>query len=412
MTQERCRGCRDLVPQEMLKFRLAESVFIDTALKWGYEEVRTPTLEFLHLFTATGTLTPGMLGQVFSFLDWDGWSGERVVMRPDGTIPVARLYIDSLSDREVARLFYVANVFRFEGSPGSGRERWQCGAELIGGNSALADVELIRLSLEVLELLGLEGSIKVSHSGVIQAVLAQLEPSAEARHKLFDEILDGNETVMARLAEAKPELMAGLKTLLEVTGTSSNYLFNLRSLFGYSADLEASAANFAATLDMLDDIGLSYEIDLTSGRGFEYYTGMIFHLSIDGKTVGGGGRYDNLIALMNGASKPAAGFALYMDELMKLIDMSEYEMDEPDRFLVSFQPGDEARAFAVATDLRDSDYTAEIKLGDHDVMDYDWVLNITNERLLVLSDTETNEEFEFETVDELVEMLGGEASEE
>ncbi len=412
MTQERCRGCRDLIPQEMLKFRLAESVFIDTALKWGYEEVRTPTLEYLHLFTATGTLTPGMLGQVFSFLDWDGWSGERVVMRPDGTIPIARLYTDSLADRDVARLFYVLNVFRFEETPGAGRERWQCGAELVGGNSALADVELVRMSLETLELMGLEGHVKVSHSGVIQAVLAQLEPSAEARHKLFDDILDGNESVMARLAAANPDLMAGLATLLGVTGTSSNYLSNLRSLFGYSADLEAAAADFAATLDMLDDIGLSYEIDLSSGRGFEYYTGVIFHLSVDGKTVGGGGRYDNLIALMGGQPKPAAGFALYMDELMKFLDMSDYEMEEPDRFLISFQPGDEARAFAVATDLRDADYTAEIKLGDPDVMDYDWVLNITEDGLLVLSDTETDEEFEFETVDELVEMLGGEASEE
>ena len=412
MTQERCRGCRDLVPQEMLKFRLAESVFIDTALKWGYEEVRTPTLEYLHLFTATGTLTPGMLGQVFSFLDWDGWSGERVVMRPDGTIPIARLYIDSLADRDVARLFYVINVFRFEDNPSGGRERWQCGAELIGGNSALADAELIRMSLEALELLGLEGHIKISHSGVIQAVLAQLEPSAEARHKLFDEILDGNETVMARLAEAKPELMAGLKTLLEVTGTSSNYLSNLRSLFGYSSELEAAVTNFATTLDLLDDIGLPYEIDLSSGRGFEYYTGIIFHLSVEGNNVGGGGRYDNLIALMNGESKPAAGFALYIEELTKLIDMSEYEMEEPDRFLISFQPGDEARAFAVATDLRDADYTAEIKLGNPDVMDYDWVLTIAEQGLLVLSDTETDEEFEFETVDELVEMLGGEASEE
>jgi histidyl-tRNA synthetase len=333
-------------------------------------------------------------------------------MRPDGTIPIARMYIDSLADREVARLFYVLNIFRFEEKPGAGRERWQCGAELIGGNSALADAELVRLALETLEILGLEGRIKISHSGVIQAILAQLEPSAEARHKLFDEILDGSEAVLDRLAEAKPELMAGLVTLIDVTGTSSNYLSNLRSLFGYSAELETAAADFAASLDMLDDVGVPYEIDLASGRGFEYYTGVIFHLSVDGKTVGGGGRYDNLIALMGGAPKAAAGFALYLDELMKYIDMTEYQMDEPDRFLVDFEPGDEARAFAVATELRDADYSAEIKLGDPDVMAYDWVLSVTADGLLVLSDTETDEEFEFETVDEMVEMLGGEASEE
>ncbi|MEN8614549.1 ATP phosphoribosyltransferase regulatory subunit [Dehalogenimonas sp. THU2] len=412
MSQDRCRGCRDIVPAEMLKFRLAESVFIDTALKWGYEEVRTPTLEYLHLFTSTGTLTPGMLGQVYSFLDWDGWSGERVVMRPDGTIPIARLFADNMAGRDVARLFYVINVFRFQDNPGASRERWQCGAELIGANSALADAELVCMALEVMELLGLNARVKISHSGVIQAVLTQLEPNAEARHKLFDEILDGNETVLSRLKERQPELMAGLEILLNVTGATSDYLDNLRSLFVYSADLEAATASFSDTLDMLDELGVAYDIDLASGRGFEYYTGAIFHFFIDDKALGGGGRYDNLIGLMGGEPRPAAGFALYLDEIMKYVDILGYSIDEPDRFLINFPPGAEAHAFSVATELRDADYTAEIKMGDPDVQEYDWVLNITGDGTLVLSDTETDEEFEFDTVDEMIEMLGGEASEE
>ncbi len=97
---------------------------------------------------------------------------------------------------------------------------------------------------------------------------------------------------------------------------------------------------------------------------------------------------------------------------MNHIDVSEYSLDEPDRFLINFAPGDEAQAFSVATDLRDADYTAEIKMGDPNVQEYDWVLNITDEGLLILSDTETDEEFEFDSIDELIEMLGGEASEE
>ena len=93
MRVQRCKGTRDLSPEEMARFRLIEGAFRDCCLKWGYEEVRTPTLEYLHLFTSTGTLTPSRLNKVYSFLDWDGWSGERVVLRPDGTIPVARLYV-------------------------------------------------------------------------------------------------------------------------------------------------------------------------------------------------------------------------------------------------------------------------------------------------------------------------------
>ena len=95
----KAKGTQDLSPEDMRRFRLIEGVFRDSCLKWGYEEVRTPTLEYLHLFTSTGTLTPSRLNKVYSFLDWDGWSGERVVLRPDGTIPIARLYIEDMKGK-------------------------------------------------------------------------------------------------------------------------------------------------------------------------------------------------------------------------------------------------------------------------------------------------------------------------
>ncbi|MDH4367613.1 MAG: ATP phosphoribosyltransferase regulatory subunit, partial [Dehalococcoidia bacterium] len=146
---------QDLLPDDMLRFRRIEDVFRSCCRNWGYQEVRTPTLEYLYLFTATGTLTPGMLGKVYSFLDWDGWSGERVVLRPDGTIPVARLYIDNLSGRELARLFYVTNIFAFEGTGKKNRERWQCGAEFFGGTKFGPDVEVILLAEDVIRRLGI-----------------------------------------------------------------------------------------------------------------------------------------------------------------------------------------------------------------------------------------------------------------
>src|SRR4030043_72052 len=93
----RCKGMRDMSPAEMAVFHRLEGICRDCFIKWGYSEVRTPTIEYLHLFTSAGTLTPTMLGKVYSFLDWDGWSGERVVLRPDATIPVARLFIENMA---------------------------------------------------------------------------------------------------------------------------------------------------------------------------------------------------------------------------------------------------------------------------------------------------------------------------
>lgn len=166
MGTQRCKGSRDLLPQDMAGFRYIEEVFRSCCLKWGYKEVRTPTLEYLHLFTSAGTLTPSMLSKVYSFLDWNGWSGERVVLRPEVTIPTARLYIENLKKHPLAKLFYVENTFSFEETGKESRERWQCGTELIGYAEPAADVELILLALEVLGKLGCkEMELSLAHAG-------------------------------------------------------------------------------------------------------------------------------------------------------------------------------------------------------------------------------------------------------
>ena len=86
----RSSGMRDLGPQEMQRFRRVERAFLDVCARHEYREIRTPALEPLHLYTATGALSPQLLDGVYSFLDWDGWSGERVVLRPDSTVPAAQ----------------------------------------------------------------------------------------------------------------------------------------------------------------------------------------------------------------------------------------------------------------------------------------------------------------------------------
>ena len=320
MGVQRAKGTQDLSPDEMRRFRLVEGVFRDSCLKWGYEEVRTPTLEYLHLFTSTGTLTPSRLGKVYSFLDWDGWSGERVVLRPDGTIPIARLYIEDMKKRELAKLFYVTNIFIFEETGKESREKWQCGVELIGTGSTAADVELILLALGILKQLGLQDvEVRLSHADLIKALLARFGLNPEEQYSVFDRILDGDERVLLGAKSEKPELGKTLASLLDLKGKSSGFLKNLRALYNQdSKELEPALNNFISTVDLLEAVGVNYQIDLASGRGFEYYTGLMFKLLIGGEQIGGGGRYDHLIPLMGGKPTPASGFALYLDHLMKL----------------------------------------------------------------------------------------------
>jgi len=408
MRVQRCKGTRDLSPEEMTRFRLIEGVFRDCCLKWGYEEVRTPTLEYLHLFTSTGTLTPGRLNKVYSFLDWDGWSGERVVLRPDGTIPVTRLYIDSMEERELAKLFYVANVFIFEETGKETRERWQCGAELIGMGSAIADVELIVLTLEVLKRLGLNGiGLRLSHAGLIRALLAKLGLSLGEQTKLFDQILDGDVEALARVKLREPEQKRALTSLLDLKGKSSGFLKNLKALFPRDLpELEPPLDDFINIVDLLEALGCDYQIDLASGRGFEYYTGVMFQLFMGEENIGGGGRYDALIPLMGGKDIPASGFALYLDRLMSLVKPGPLAKPLAQRVLIRVEPEAMKEGFSMAGCLREAGYVAELYLGGQGPADIRWTLDVQNKApLFVLTDQVKHKKFEGQTVTEALAIL-------
>lgn len=402
MSLERCKGCQDLSSQEMSRFRHIEDVYRDVSHKWGYSEVRTPTLEYLHLFTASGTLTPGMLKRVYSFLDWDGWSGERVVLRPDGTIPAVRVYVDEAKDKALARYSYVVNTFIFEETGSKSRERWQLGAELIGSNSAAADVELVAMAVDVLKALGLgEVEISLSHAGIVKSLLASLEITPAEQVKLFDRLLDGDAEVLKRL---KPELAKTLTMLLDMKGKSSGFLKNMKALAGKgAAGFEESLADFIKTADLLEKNGIGYRIDLASGKGFEYYTGIIFRLFVNNVNVGGGGRYDALVPLMGGPNTPAAGFALYCDQLMKLTASNAEE--KATAVLVNFAEEEASAAFEAASRLRQAGFIAAMGL-TKSAKGFDWTLAVKAGGYDI-TNLASKEKCTAASIEEAVNIIGG-----
>jgi histidyl-tRNA synthetase len=405
MKVERCKGMRDLFPSDMEKFRLINERFREACLKWGYEEVRTPTLEYLHLFTSAGTLTPNMLGKVYSFLDWDGWSGERVVLRPDATIPVARLYIESLSQKELAKLFYIANTFIFEETGKKNREKWQFGAELIGIGSPMADVELIALALDVLHRLGLRNvELRLSHAGLTRGILQKLGLNSEQQHQIFDRLLDGDESVLSQIKAEKPELAP----LLALQGKSSGFVKNLASSLALDLpELKPQIDDFVFIADTLNSLGHNYQIDIASVRGFEYYTGVIFHLMVNDEKVGGGGRYDNLIPAMGGSDIRASGFALYLDLLMKLIHPENLSAHRFSRVLLRMDANMHKLGFDTADRLREAGCIVKFHLGGKGPADVDWRLDIhNNSPQFMLTDIAKNINYELSTPEDVMKKLG------
>lgn len=362
MTQ-RSRGMHDLTPDEMDRVRAAEAAFAQTCRLWGYREIRTPVIEPLHLFTAAGTLSPHTLDGVYSFLDWDGWSGERVVLRPDSTIPAARLYAERLAESAPARLFYRQNVFRFA-DDGSSREEWQCGVELIGDTGTAGDTELVLLALDVLRAAGVQAPVvRLSHASIVRGVLAAAGMTADEQSRAYDRLLDGDMSVVGEVESRMPQLNAPLRLLFEVEGAGSGYLANLRgSLVAAIPAIEPALDELTFIVAALEAAGVAPIIQAVLARSFEYYSGMVMKIDAGGERVCTGGRYDELIGLISGTPTPASGFGIYVTPLLAATAATSAEL-LPAAVLVqpaSASADDFARAAVAAASLRATGIRAEL----------------------------------------------------
>ncbi len=307
----RSRGMHDLGPQAMRRFRRVEARFLEVTGAAGYQEIRTPTVEPLHLFTGAGALSPQLLDRVYSFLDWDGWSGERMVLRPDSTLPAVRWFEsrEGVTNGETARLSYVQPVYRFDAGDGD-RELWQCGVELFGLAAPEGDVELLGLARELLGALGLgELRFELAHAGLLRAALAAAGLDETEQVEALDRVIEGGEdaveAVASELVAARPEQAAGLR-LLGTRGGSAGYLDNVAAALPEAAQ---PIAELRAAVRALEAAGIAFELAPSAGGSFEYYTGLTFRALAGGEACLLGGRYDGMAEAIGGRAAPASGFA-------------------------------------------------------------------------------------------------------
>ena len=304
----RSNGMRDLGPDDMARFRRIEARFLESAAAAGYREIRTPTIEPLHLYTAAGTLSPQALDRVYSFLDWDGWSGERVVLRPDATVAVARWYSEQ-GGGGVQRVSYVQPVYRFAAD--GDREVWQCGVELFGAGASTADAELLLLARDTLVAMGI-GTVtcELAHAGLVRLAFAAAGLSATEQLEAYDRVLDGDASVTADLVAQHPQGAAALRLLSEVDGTSVGYVANLRAAMLPVVPGVASALDeLESAARALEAAGVPFRVRAGTARSFEYYSGITFRFSAAGRDCISGGRYDGLAETIGGVAAPVCGWA-------------------------------------------------------------------------------------------------------
>lgn len=290
---------------------------------WCYEEIVTPALDYHDLFERG--MGRAAAQRAFRFTDTDG---RLLAMRPDVTSGVARAAATLFARRaRPLRFAYAANVWQQQSRSHAEwrRESRQLGCELIGVAGAAGDVEMLLIVAEAFAALGLRNEFRVTlnHVGIFNGIAERLHLNAARREEMRRLIDARDRAALARLLDLltdSPEDTRAFAKLVQLSGKDEMFararevISNKRSL-GALAELET----VWRTLDALGVSG-AFEIDLGDAANLDYYTGTIFKIYAQGAGthVGGGGRYDELIANF-GASEPAIGFVLDLESITEVV---------------------------------------------------------------------------------------------
>ena len=345
------RGTHDLLPGESVRHRHVESTAFAVARRYGFGEIVTPIFEFTEVFSRTlGETSDVVTKEMYTFTDR---SGDSVTLRPEGTAGVARAFISGgLAQSLPLRLFYRGPMFRHE-RPQKGRLRQfhQVGVELLGVESALADIEVLALAWRFLSELGLADKVsleintlgdaasRATYRDVLVAYLSRF------RDQLSEDSRDRLDRNPLRVLDSKDE---GDKRIVADAPSMADSLSDEAKAF------------FDTVKAGLDRLGIPFTVNPRLVRGLDYYCHTAFefvttHLGAQG-TVLAGGRYDGLIEQMGGPRTPGIGWAAGVERLSMLVDA----VPEAERPIAVIAMGDDLAAAATAETLRAAGFSVHI----------------------------------------------------
>ncbi|WP_244835258.1 ATP phosphoribosyltransferase regulatory subunit [Clostridium sp. BJN0001] len=364
-------GTRDIILDDCIIKRTLERKIDDLFKSWGYSEIVTPTLEFYETFNNKVSLNEE---DMYKFFDN---KGHILVLRPDMTIPIARVMQTKLKDEKLpVKMRYSSNVFRVhESLLGKRNEFTDCGVENIGSSDIESDFEMIVLALEALKNLGLKNfKLEIGNIGFFKSVLKSVDIGDDEKKKL------------ASLIQNKS--LKNLEDYLDSLNISEEYkrFFNkLPWMFGGREILnEAKKLVFnrelKENLDYLEDIynnvekmgyGENVTFDLGLVLRLNYYTGIIFRGYCDkvGDTILRGGRYDKLIKIKD-KYVPSVGFSITVDSLIEnMKESGTYKKEEkvilyynPDKKIEAVNKSNELRKNGQIVSMISSNYISDFKI--------------------------------------------------
>jgi len=313
------KGTYDILPEDVGYWQVIERVVLETMRLYGYSEIRTPVFEETGLFARSIGEDTDIVGkEMYTFQDM----GKRnLSLRPEGTAPLVRAFIEHSLDQKglPQKLWYMGPMFRQE-KPQKGRQRQfhQFGVEVIGSSSPLVDAEVMKLFDSIADQLGLgERSFSLNCLGGTESRNAYKTALVSFLDKVDDKLCD--DCKRRKVTNPLRVLDCKVPGCREVLDTSQDLPKTVDYL------IPEDRKNFEKVQACMDDLGISYEVDVSLVRGLDYYTGTVFEVIYEGlgaqSTVVAGGRYDNLIRELGGTDLPAVGFGCGIERLIIALKM-------------------------------------------------------------------------------------------
>ncbi|MGA3164994.1 MAG: histidine--tRNA ligase [Terriglobia bacterium] len=309
------KGTRDLLPPETSLWQRVESEAHRVFAAYHYGEIRTPILEETALFArGVGADTDIVMKEMYTFHDR---AEESLTLRPEATASVVRAYLEhSLYNQGgLHKLYYIGPMFRRE-RPQKGRYRqfYQIGAEVLGSENPLVDVEVLEMLVLFLDRVGIhEYQLLLNSVGCPKCRTEYLEVLRQALESV-------KATMCAdcqRRAETNP-----LRVLDCKVETDQPIIENLPKIIDH-LDLECRR-HFERVTSELQARGLTYQITPRLVRGLDYYTRTTFEITSGAlgaqNAVVGGGRYDGLSEMLGGPPTPGIGFSIGQDRLILAVE--------------------------------------------------------------------------------------------
>ena len=316
-------GVQCFVGEVARRRRAIEETVLGVFEGWDYEEIIPPLFDYADVFSS-----PDLARRTYSFL---GRDGSLLALRPDFTSLLAKIAAGRLAHREPPiRLYYSGEVLRYE-PPRAGRqsELYQMGLEHLGGAPRAADAEIVAVAAECLERLGVQGWVlALGHVGAFHGLVSRAGLDA-ARLEVLRDRVEAKDAPGVRDAVAGAGLRAGLGDAFAALATLAGgpeVLEEAERRLAVVPEAAAAVAELRSLVEALSAAGLGSRVavDLGEVRGLDYYTGLVFRAYARGLgfEVGGGGRYDSLLARF-GRPMPAVGFMLGLDRVDLLLGTGE-----------------------------------------------------------------------------------------